>query len=136
MRHQMEIRSADQLARIVRQSVPPPKRRSIDPATRTFQALRIAVNDELKWLKVAIRRLPDLLRPGGRVAVISFHSLEDRIVKSGFANDPRLHVETRKPVTASPTEIHDNPRSRSAKMRVATRQANVNTPDSSSRQQP
>ena len=93
----------------------------IDPATRTFQALRIAVNDELKSLEIALRRLPDCLRPGGRLAVISFHSLEDRRVKEAFRDDPRLTALTRKPITPSDAETAENPRSRSAKLRVAVR---------------
>ena len=79
-----KLRQQLELADIVRRSVPRSKNHSIDPATRTFQALRIAVNEELKWLKVAMRRLPDVISVGGRFAVISFHSLEDRIVKQAF----------------------------------------------------
>ena len=75
---QRRFETAADLARVVRESVPRSRDERIDPATRTFQALRIAVNEELKWLEVALRRLPDCLRPGGRLAVISFHSLEDR----------------------------------------------------------
>jgi 16S rRNA (cytosine1402-N4)-methyltransferase len=117
------IRTAAQLARIVRESVPQSRDERIDPATRTFQALRIAVNEELKWLEVALRRLPDCLRPGGRIAVISFHSLEDRPVKESFRSDSRLQVLTRRPVRPSEQEILSNPRSRSAKLRVAERSA-------------
>jgi 16S rRNA (cytosine1402-N4)-methyltransferase len=83
--------------------------------------LRIAVNEELKWLKVALRRLPDCLRPGGRLAVISFHSLEDRLVKEAFRDDERLEVVTRRPVRATEAETVNNPRARSAKLRVAAR---------------
>jgi 16S rRNA (cytosine1402-N4)-methyltransferase len=115
------IRTAAELARIVRESVPRSRDELIDPATRTFQALRIAVNDELKWLEVALRRLPDRLRSGGRLAVISFHSLEDRLVKSAFRDDERLEVLTRRPVRPSEREVADNPRARSAKLRVAER---------------
>ena len=93
----------------------------IDAATRTFQALRIATNDELKSLEIALRRIPDRLRPQGRLAVISFHSLEDRRVKEAFRDDPRYEVLTRKPVRAGPEESADNPRARSAKLRVAAR---------------
>ena len=93
----------------------------IDPATRTFQALRIAVNDELAILERALAVLPDCLEDGGKLMVISFHSLEDRIVKYAFRGDERLHIVTRRPVQASEEEIANNPRSRSAKLRVATR---------------
>lgn len=120
-RHESEIRTAVQLAEIVRRCVPRSWNHSIDPATRTFQALRIAVNDELKWLKVAISRLPDLLAIGGRMAVISFHSLEDRIVKQGFNESEKLKIVTRKPIQASDQEVSENPRSRSAKLRVVER---------------
>lgn len=116
------IRTAGELAGLVRQCVPQSRTgRQIDPATRTFQALRIAVNDELKSLEVALRRLPDCLRPQGRLAVISFHSLEDRRVKEAFRDDPRYEVLTRKPVRPSPAELDRNPRATSAKLRVASR---------------
>lgn len=114
------LRTADQLAALVRRCVP----RSpdgIDPATRTFQALRIAVNRELEAVERALRELPGLLAPGGRIAIISFHSLEDRLVKEAFRSDERLTVLTKKPLTASPAEVAANPRSRSAKLRVAER---------------
>lgn len=121
-RHAEPIQTARQLAAIVRQAVPAVARRQrIDAATRTFQALRIAVNEELKSLEIALRRLPDCLTPGGRLAVISFHSLEDRRVKEAFQSDPRLKPIIRKPVTAHEAEIARNPRSRSAKLRVAER---------------
>jgi 16S rRNA (cytosine1402-N4)-methyltransferase len=120
-RRQEPIRTAVELARIVRESVPRSRDERIDPATRTFQALRIAVNDELKWLEVALRRLPDCLKPGGRLAVISFHSLEDRMVKESFRDDARLNVLTRRPVRPGEQEVATNPRSRSAKLRVAER---------------
>ena len=81
------------------------------------------MNEELKWLEVALERLPGYLAPGGRLAVISFHSLEDRLVKNGFREDPRLEVLTPKPLVASEQEVAENPRSRSAKFRVAARQA-------------
>jgi len=116
------IRTATDLTRAVLASLPRSTHRwRIHPATRTFQALRIAVNEELKWLKVALSRLPACLRPGGRIAVISFHSLEDRLVKQAFRDDDRLEVRTRKPVVAGEREIAQNPRSRSAKFRVACR---------------
>lgn len=121
MRRHAPIRTAADLAGLVRQSVPRSRDERIDPATRTFQALRIAVNEELKWLEVALRRLPDCLRPGGRMAVISFHSLEDRLVKEAFRDDDRLQVNTRRPIRPSDQEVSTNPRSRSAKLRVAER---------------
>ena len=75
----------------------------------------------MKWLEVALRRLPDSPAPGGRLAIISFHSLEDRMVKESFREDSRLVVETRRPLRATDEEIAANPRSRSAKLRVAER---------------
>jgi 16S rRNA (cytosine1402-N4)-methyltransferase len=117
------IRTASQLASLVRSCVPRSRGHDIDPATRTFQALRIAVNGELDSLKLALRRLPDRLKPGGRLAIISFHSLEDRLVKEAFREDPRLTAITRKPIIASEDEISRNPRARSAKLRVAERTA-------------
>jgi 16S rRNA (cytosine1402-N4)-methyltransferase len=121
VRRAAPIHTAADLARVVRESVPRSRDERIDPATRTFQALRIAVNDELKWLEVALRRLPDCLRPGGRIAVISFHSLEDRLVKESFRDNARLTVLTRRPIRPTEQEIGTNPRSRSAKLRVAER---------------
>ncbi len=116
------IRTARQLAEIVRRSVPRGRgRQRIDPATRTFQALRIAVNDELESLQQALSRFPDCLAPLGRVVVISFHSLEDRIVKQTFRDDPRYKALVRKPLVPGEVEVARNPRSRSAKMRVAER---------------
>jgi 16S rRNA (cytosine1402-N4)-methyltransferase len=115
------IRSASQLASLVRSCVPRSRGHDIDPATRTFQALRIAVNAELDNLKIALKRLPDRLETGGRLAIISFHSLEDRMVKQAFRDDPRLQVITRKPVVATEEEVAINPRARSAKLRVAER---------------
>jgi 16S rRNA (cytosine1402-N4)-methyltransferase len=119
------IKTAEELARVVRQSVPRFRDERIDPATRTFQALRIAVNDELKWLEVALRRLPDCLRAGGRLAVISFHSLEDRLVKEAFRENAQLEVCTRRPVRPTEQEVADNPRSSSAKLRVVERKTDV-----------
>ncbi len=95
------------------------KRERIHPATRTFQALRIAVNDELGALRESLDDAVRMVRPGGRIAVISFHSLEDRIVKLRFREDERLRAITRKPIVPSDAEIASNPRARSAKLRVA-----------------
>jgi 16S rRNA (cytosine1402-N4)-methyltransferase len=121
-RQKHPIETSAELAEIVRSVVPnPPGGSRIDPATRTFQALRIAVNDELKSLDIALRRLPDCLRPGGRMAIISFHSLEDRRVKEAYRTDQRLKALTRRPVVADDNELNDNPRARSAKLRVAER---------------
>lgn len=141
------IRTASQLRELIYRSVPRPRMgasnkksagkksgkkkstspranfrsKSIDPATRTFQALRIAVNDELSILERALERLPDCLAPGGALLIISFHSLEDRLVKYAFRGDERLQIVTRRPVQAGDAEVANNPRSRSAKLRVARR---------------
>jgi 16S rRNA (cytosine1402-N4)-methyltransferase len=95
-------------------------RERIHPATKTFQALRIAVNDELGALRTSLDAAIRVVRPGGRIAVISFHSLEDRIVKLLFREDERVQRVTRKPIVPSDEEIATNPRARSAKLRVAT----------------
>ena len=132
------IRDTAHLAEVIAASVPRSKEK-IHPATRTFQALRIAVNEELGELERALPDALDLLRPGGRLAVISFHSLEDRIVKQFMKRESldcicppeqsictcdhhaALKLVTRKPITASDAEIAANPRARSAKLRVAER---------------
>jgi 16S rRNA (cytosine1402-N4)-methyltransferase len=113
------VRMVPDLVEICRRCVPRSKNHDIHPATRTFQALRIAVNQELAILADALKRLPEYIKPGGRIAIISFHSLEDRIVKQAFRDDDRLEVLTRKPLRPSDAEVEQNPRSRSAKMRVA-----------------
>jgi 16S rRNA (cytosine1402-N4)-methyltransferase len=98
------------------------KHERIHPATRTFQALRIFVNRELDDLKALLEVAPSVLKPGGRLVVISFHSLEDRIVKDALREGAKqgcYRLLTKKPVTASDDEIDRNPRSRSAKMRAA-----------------
>jgi len=120
-RRKSPVRTADELADLIRRAVPRSRNDRIDSATRSFQALRIAVNEELKWLQVGLRRLPDCLRADGRVAVISFHSLEDRLVKEAFRDDKRLEVITRRPVRATEAETMNNSRARSAKLRVAAR---------------
>lgn len=97
------------------------RQKTIHPATRVFQALRIVVNEELTSLETFLHRLPDWLVPGGRIGIISFHSLEDRIVKHSFRDTPLLQVLTKKPITAQDVEINQNPRSRSAKLRLAER---------------
>ena len=97
----------------------------IHPATRTFQAIRIRVNRELEEIQALLGMAPQLLKRGGRLVVISFHSLEDRIVKDAFKQegfpDKHFRVLTRKPVTASQEESERNPRARSAKLRAAER---------------
>jgi len=115
-------RTTAELAYLVAGCFPPPARRGrIHPATRTFQALRIAVNDELGVLDQLLTAAPDWLLPGGLMAVISFHSLEDRRVKTAFASDARLQRVTRKAVQATEPESAANPRARSAKLRIARR---------------
>jgi 16S rRNA (cytosine1402-N4)-methyltransferase len=101
----------------------PGRRERIHPATRVFQALRIAVNDELDALRDGLDAAISRLRGAGRVVAISFHSLEDRIVKQTFRGDERLSVLTKKPIGPSEAEIAENPRSRSAKLRAAQRKA-------------
>jgi 16S rRNA (cytosine1402-N4)-methyltransferase len=121
------IRSTAHLADVISAAARPmnSESRRIHPATRTFQALRIFVNRELDDLRVLLEAAPRILKPGGRVVVISFHSLEDRIVKDAFREgsikDKYLRVLTRKPVTASEEEQDRNPRARSAKLRAAER---------------
>ena len=131
------VRTTLQLAELAKKAYPGHSR--IHPATRIFQAIRIAVNDELTVLEQALPRAMQALRPGGRLAVISFHSLEDRIVKDFFRRESKdwinppyekiyeierhatLKEITRKPITPSADEISNNPRARSAKLRVAER---------------
>jgi len=119
------IHTTSQLAAIVKRAWPGHSR--THPATRTFQALRIAVNDELGLLERSLPLWLDMLAPGGRIAIISFHSLEDRIVKqmlaaaSGDRYDAELQLLTKRPVVAGQTELVSNPRARSAKLRVAVK---------------
>jgi 16S rRNA (cytosine1402-N4)-methyltransferase len=122
-RQRTRIETTEQLADLVRRCVPRsgPRGKSIDPATRTFQALRIAVNDELGELDRLLAVLPRCLVPGGRAALISFHSLEDRRVKHAFREKTLWEALTKKPVQAGDDELRDNPRARSAKMRAARR---------------
>ncbi|MEN9217187.1 MAG: 16S rRNA (cytosine(1402)-N(4))-methyltransferase RsmH [Gloeomargarita sp. HHBFW_bins_162] len=111
-----------QLAETIRQAVPAGARYGrIHPATQIFQALRVAVNEELTSLERFLERAPAWLKPGGRIVIISFHSLEDRLVKWAFRRDDRLEILTPKPVTPTPAEQQENPRSRSAKLRAARR---------------
>ncbi|EDX73171.1 S-adenosyl-methyltransferase MraW [Coleofasciculus chthonoplastes PCC 7420] len=111
-----------QLAEAIARSVPKKYRYGrIHPATRTFQALRIAVNQELSSLEKFLNCAPRWLKPGGRIGIISFHSLEDRLVKHHLRDSPILRVLTKKPITPQPTERDENPRARSAKLRLAER---------------
>jgi 16S rRNA (cytosine1402-N4)-methyltransferase len=137
------IATAEDLAALAERVAPrtAPGRRRIHPATRVFQALRIAVNEELDALEAGLAAAVDLLNPGGRLVVLSYHSLEDRIVKRFFqaerrgcvcppevpvcvcGRNPRLRLVTRRSVTPTPTEIDANPRARSARLRAAERLA-------------
>jgi 16S rRNA (cytosine1402-N4)-methyltransferase len=137
------VSTAEELAALVERVAPAPPRgrRRIHPATRVFQALRIAVNEELDALQDGLAAAVDLLRPGGRLVVLSYHSLEDRIVKRFIAaerrgcvcppelpvcvcgRNPRLRLVTRPSLTPTPTEIAANPRARSARLRAAERLA-------------
>jgi 16S rRNA (cytosine1402-N4)-methyltransferase len=123
LRRRQPLIGTDQLADLVRRCVPRPKghRHVIDPATRVFQALRIAVNDELGALERFLAVLPSCLKPGGRAVLISFHSLEDRRVKQAFRDRTHWDVLTPKPVQAGEEEVRNNPRARSAKLRAAQR---------------
>jgi 16S rRNA (cytosine1402-N4)-methyltransferase len=123
-RRQSPINTTDRLADLVRAAIPrkpgPPER--IDPATRTFMALRMAVNDEIGNLSRLLEQAPKFLIPGGRLVIISFHSVEDRMVKQAFRlaeQTGQMKVVTKRPLTAGEDELARNPRSRSAKLRVA-----------------
>jgi 16S rRNA (cytosine1402-N4)-methyltransferase len=139
-REQTPFERTSDLVEVVRGAIPAPRRFGDGhPAKRVFQALRIAVNDELGSLERALPEALEVLRPGGRIAVISFHSLEDRIVKRFFAaeahgcicppdlpvcgcgREPRLRLLTRKAVRPSPAEVAGNARSASARLRAAVR---------------
>lgn len=126
-RERNALASTQELTTVIKESVPAAYRHGrIHCATRTFQALRIAVNRELDVLEPTIRDAVDMLRPGGRIAVISFHSLEDRIVKHTFRAlaerpHPQVAVLTKRPQVPSEAECQANPRARSAKLRVAER---------------
>jgi 16S rRNA (cytosine1402-N4)-methyltransferase len=119
------VTTTAQLARIVAQAAPAMKQDRIHPATRTFQAIRIVVNRELDEIRDLLEAAPKLLKPSGRVALISFHSLEDRLVKDSLregAHKGIWDLLTKKPATAGEEEIERNPRSRSAKLRAAEKQ--------------
>lgn len=137
-RRETEIKTTSELAELIKKAIPAAARRNgPHPARRTFQALRIAVNNELEVLEKALEQVIPLIKPGGRIVVISFHSLEDRIVKNIFAkeakgclcpkeapvcmchNQPRLKILTKKPIVPAPEEIEINSRARSSKLRSA-----------------
>jgi 16S rRNA (cytosine1402-N4)-methyltransferase len=147
--HADRVHTTTELAAIVAQGIPLPEQRrsKIHPATRTFQALRIAVNAELEQLAALLEVFPALLAPGGRCAIISFHSLEDRLVKNRFRDlawttslprrlaeqagervEPVCELVTRRPIFASDAEVARNPRARSARLRVCQRTAAPNVP--------
>jgi 16S rRNA (cytosine1402-N4)-methyltransferase len=120
------LTTTGELARIVAAAAPAMKQDRIHPATRTFQALRIYVNCELDEIRALLEAAPKLLKPSGRLAVISFHSLEDRIAKDSLREGARQgiwEILSKKPVTAGEEELQRNPRSRSAKLRAAERTA-------------
>lgn len=119
-RKRNRIATTDQLVSVIKKAVPKrfqPKK--IHVATKVFQALRIAVNRELENLNTVLTDIPQILKNDGRICVISFHSLEDRMVKQSFQNNNMLQVITKKPVIATATECSKNPRARSAKLRAA-----------------
>lgn len=119
---QRPFETTTELAEAIAKCFPPKQRYGrIHPATRVFQALRIAVNDELGSLERFLEKAPHWLKPGGRIGIISFHSLEDRRVKYSFRDSLLLDVVTKKPMIAQPEEREKNPRSRSAKLRFAQR---------------
>ncbi|MEG4515162.1 16S rRNA (cytosine(1402)-N(4))-methyltransferase RsmH [Microcoleus sp. AT9b-C3] len=116
------FQTTTELAGAIASSFPPKQRNGrIHPATRTFQALRIAVNSELASLETFLNQAPRWLKPGGRIGIITFHSLEDRPVKHQLRGTPSLQVLTKKPIGPQSEEVARNPRSRSAKLRLAER---------------
>jgi 16S rRNA (cytosine1402-N4)-methyltransferase len=119
-RGERPLETTGQVAEVVRRVVGGRHRR-IDPATRTFQALRIWVNRELDALDVFLEQAASRLAPGGRLAVIAFHSLEDRIVKHTFRRLEGVRLLTRRPIVPAEDEVARNPRARSAKLRVLER---------------
>jgi 16S rRNA (cytosine1402-N4)-methyltransferase len=119
---QRPFQTTNELAEAIAHSVPRKYRYGrIHPATRVFQALRIVVNQELSSLETFLNKSPNWLKPNGRIGIISFHSLEDRIVKHSLRNSELLKVLTKKPIIAQENELNENPRSRSAKLRFAER---------------
>ncbi|TVR93186.1 MAG: 16S rRNA (cytosine(1402)-N(4))-methyltransferase RsmH [Trueperaceae bacterium] len=123
-RERAAITTTQRLVDVIQQAYPGGPRRD-HPARRTFQALRIVVNDELGALERGLQASAEALAPAGRLVVLSYHSLEDRIVKHTLRDHPALEPVTKRPLEASPAEIEANPRARSAKLRAATRSAEV-----------
>lgn len=127
---QRPFQTTTQLAEAIARCVPRQYRYGrIHPATRTFQALRIAVNQELQVLETFLNQAPHWLKPGARLAIISFHSLEDRLIKHRLRESALLKVLTKKPIVATTAEVEQNPRARSAKLRVAERLDNPEESD-------
>jgi 16S rRNA (cytosine1402-N4)-methyltransferase len=122
-RDEGQLSTTADLRRAIVRASGPRRRHGIDPATRSFQALRIAVNRELEQLETLLAALPELLADGGVAVVISFHSLEDRLVKRAFRDRAELTALTKRPITAGEEELAVNPRARSAKLRAARRRA-------------
>jgi 16S rRNA (cytosine1402-N4)-methyltransferase len=123
-RSQAPISTTGRFADVVRRAIPRKGYSRIDPATRTFQAVRIWVNRELEGLDGFLRQAADRLETGGRMAIITFHSLEDRVVKHTFRAlqaEGRVTVRTKRPVIPAPAEVDGNPRARSAKLRAVER---------------
>lgn len=119
-RRRKKIETTKELAEIVERAYPKKFFRKVSPATKTFQALRIFVNQELEDLEKFLPQVSDILKPKGRIAIISFHSLEDRIVKNFFRdNKDKFEIVTKKPIIPTREEVLENPRARSAKLRVA-----------------
>jgi 16S rRNA (cytosine1402-N4)-methyltransferase len=119
-RDEAAIETTGRLVEVVQRAYPPGPRRD-HPARRTFQALRIVVNDELGALERGLAAAVDALVPGGRIAVLAYHSLEDRVVKQAFRDRPDVDPRTKRPLEATEAEIDTNPRARSAKLRVAVK---------------
>lgn len=120
-RKEKPFKTTFDLISAVREFFKPSKGKEKNLLAVVFQALRMEVNHELENLERALKEIPEILKSGGRFVIISFHSLEDRLVKRAFKSDPRLCVLTKKPIVPKPEEIKRNPRARSAKMRVAER---------------